>query len=38
MRKLTEDPLGHHELAGVEAQGDIFLNILKSGGILLDNE
>ena len=38
MRNLTEDPLRHNALADAEAQADIFLNILKSGGILLDNE
>lgn len=37
MKYITDDPLRHNALADAEAQADIFLNILKSGGILLDN-
>jgi len=38
MRNLTDDPLLHNALADAEAQADIFLDILKSGSVLLDNE
>lgn len=34
MRFLTDDPLRHNALADAESQADIFLGILKSGGVL----
>ena len=37
MRMLTDDPLHHNALADAEAQADIFLDILKSDGVLSDN-
>lgn len=37
MRFLTDDPLRHNALADAQVQADIFLDILKSGGVLLDN-
>ena len=37
MKFLTDDPLLHNALADAESQADIFLDILKSGGVLLHN-
>ena len=37
MRFLTDDPLLHNALADAQSQADIFLDILKSGGVLLHN-
>ena len=38
MKKLTDDPLAHNALSDAEAQADIFLKILQSGGVLDDNK
>jgi DNA polymerase III epsilon subunit-like protein len=37
MRMLTDDPLAHNALADAHSQADIFIDILKSGGLLINN-
>jgi ribonuclease T len=37
MRTLTDDPLAHNALADAHSQADIFIDILQSGGLLVNN-
>ena len=38
MAALTDDPLAHNALADAHSQADIFIDILQSGGVLIDNK